>query len=325
MFKHICIFILLIISLPIMAQEKTSKLRVCAVYPHLKDSYWLSINFGMTNQAKLKAINLKVLESGGYNNHDEQWQQIEKCLTFKADAILIGAIYFESVSEQLELINLDTPIFGLVNELSATKLVASTGVSWSQMGFKLGEYLAKKHPKGSKPVTLAWLPGPKSGGGTPQASQGLITALKNSSVELVTTQYGLNEKISQFALINQTLKNYPNIDYLAGNAVMAEMAISEVANLTTPKKPQILSHYFSHGVYRGIRRGKILMANSDQMVNQGKMAINQVVDFLQGRDVKYNQGPEILSLNQNNINNFDVASSLSPSDFKPLYSVGDTH
>ena len=34
------------------------KIKLCAVYPHLKDSYWLSINFGMTEQAKQRSIEL---------------------------------------------------------------------------------------------------------------------------------------------------------------------------------------------------------------------------------------------------------------------------
>ena len=38
--------------------------KVCAVYPHLKDSYWLSINYGMVEQAKKLGITLKVLEIG---------------------------------------------------------------------------------------------------------------------------------------------------------------------------------------------------------------------------------------------------------------------
>ena len=42
--------------------------KVCAVYPHLKDSYWLSINYGMVEQAKKLGITLKVFEAGGYSN-----------------------------------------------------------------------------------------------------------------------------------------------------------------------------------------------------------------------------------------------------------------
>ena len=102
---------------------------------------------------------------------------------------------------------------------------------------------------------------------------------------------------------------------------MAEMAINEVANFPKQQQPKILSHYLSHGVYRGIKRHKILMANSDQMVKQGMMAIDQAIDYLEGNEIKLEQGPVILTIDQSTVGDFDINKSLSPSDFNPQYRV----
>jgi len=303
--------------------NSNDKIKLCAVYPHLKDSYWLSINFGMTEQAKQRSIELKVLEAGGYQNTDEQLRQIEQCIHWQASAILVGSVNFEQLNQKLAQVNLHTPIFALVNEIATTNISGRTGVSWYQMGYKLGKYLVKHHQKNAKstPSQLAWFPGPKSGGGSLQSTKGLKAALANSPIELITIQHGLNEKITQFSLLKNTLKKYNNIDYLAGNAVMAEMAINEVAQLPEAQRPEILSHYLSHGVYRGIKRNKILMANSDQMVLQGKMAINQAVDYLQTGKIKTQQAPKIITIDQGNMKKVNAELSLSPSNFKPIYSV----
>lgn len=307
------------------APDSKIRLRLCAVYPHLKDSYWLSINFGMTERAKQRGISLKVLEAGGYQNSQEQWQQIEQCLEWQADAILVGAVYYDQLSSKLENLNLTVPLFGLVNEVSTSHLTGSTGVSWYQMGHKLGQYLKKKHPQTSTDISrklkLAWFPGPEAGGGSQQATLGLQDALRGSDVEIVTIKYGFNTKMSQFLLLNETLDELQDLDYLAGNAVMAEMAVGELAKQRQGERPQILSHYLSHGVYRGIRRGKILMANSDQMVLQGAMAIDQAVDYLRGGYIIEQQGPKIIILTQATLDKFPTALSLSPSDFKPVYRV----
>ncbi len=299
------------------------KIKLCAVYPHLKDSYWLSINFGMTEQAKQRSIELKVLEAGGYQNTDEQLKQIEQCIHWQAEAILVGSVNFEELNQKRAQVNQHTPIFALVNEIATNNITGRTGVSWYQMGYKLGEYLVIKHQNmpSNKSIKLAWFPGPKSGGGSLQSTKGLQAAIKNSNIEIITIEHGLNEKITQFSLLKNTLKEYSNIDYLAGNAVMAEMAIAEVAQLPKEHQPQILSHYLSHGVYRGIKRHKILMANSDQMVLQGKMAINQAVDYLQTGNVKTKQAPEIITIDQASISKIKAELSLSPSYFKPIYSV----
>jgi len=303
--------------------KATDKVKLCAVYPHLKDSYWLSINFGMTEQAKQRSIELKVLEAGGYQNTDEQLRQIDQCIHWQASAILVGSVNFEQLNHKLAQVNQHTPIFALVNEIATNNITGRTGVSWYQMGYKLGEYLVNHHQQNARATSakLAWFPGPKSGGGSLQSTKGLKAAIANSSIEIITVQHGLNEKITQFSLLKNTLKKYNNIDYLAGNAVMAEMAINEVAQLPKAQQPQILSHYLSHGVYRGIKRDKVLMANSDQMVLQGKMAINQAVDYLKTGKTKVEQSPQIITIDQRNIKKINAKFSLSPSNFKPVYSV----
>lgn len=305
------------------SKQPMKKIKICAVYPHLKDSYWLSINFGMTEQAKQRAIELKVLEAGGYQNTDEQLRQIEQCIHWQASAILIGSVNFEQLNKKLTQVNQHTPVFALVNEISTKNIIGRTGVSWYQMGYRLGEYLVKNHKMkpNKQPAQLAWFPGPKSGGGSSQSTKGLQAALAHSNIDIVTIQHGLNEKITQFSLLKNTLNKYKNIDYLAGNAVMAEMAINEVAQLPTGQQPKILSHYLSHGVYRGLKRKKILMANSDQMVLQGEMAINQAANYLRTGILKVEQAPDIISIDQKNINQLNVELSLSPSHFKPIYWV----
>ncbi len=304
----------------------TDKIKLCAVYPHLKDSYWLSINFGMTEQAKQRSIELKVLEAGGYQNTDEQLRQIEQCIHWQASAILVGSVNFEQLNQKLAQVNQHTPIFSLVNEIATNEISGRIGVSWYQMGYKLGKYLVKHHKKhfNTLPAQLAWFPGPKSGGGSLQSTKGLQAALANSTIEIITIEHGLNEKITQFSLLKDTLQKHQNIDYLAGNAVMAEMAINEVAHLPKAQQPKILSHYLSHGVYRGIKRKKILMANSDQMVLQGKMAINQAVDYLQTGNIDTEQAPKIITIDQANIKMINAKLSLSPSNFKPIYSVNNS-
>ena len=40
--------------------------RICASIPHLKDDYWLAVNFGLVNEAKQLGVALNLYEAGGY-------------------------------------------------------------------------------------------------------------------------------------------------------------------------------------------------------------------------------------------------------------------
>lgn len=46
--------------------------KLCALYPSLKDSYWLSVNYGMLEAARKYGVSLKVLEAGGYRQFSTQ-------------------------------------------------------------------------------------------------------------------------------------------------------------------------------------------------------------------------------------------------------------
>ncbi len=56
------IFCVSLSSLPLSAAPA----KLCALYPHLKDSYWLSVNAGMVEQARARGVMLKTFEAGGY-------------------------------------------------------------------------------------------------------------------------------------------------------------------------------------------------------------------------------------------------------------------
>ena len=46
-------------------RKATKKWRICASYPHLKDSYWLSVNYGMVLEAERLGVALEVVEAAG--------------------------------------------------------------------------------------------------------------------------------------------------------------------------------------------------------------------------------------------------------------------
>ncbi|MGL4829156.1 MAG: TMAO reductase system periplasmic protein TorT, partial [Vibrio sp.] len=179
--------LLLLSALPVSAAEK-----LCALYPHLKDSYWLSVNYGMVEEARKLNINLRVMEAGGYPNHDKQQQQIALCVRWGADAILLGTVAPQLYQNDLAQYSRSVPVFATVNQLLLDEkqqehLKGEVGVDWYWMGFYAGEYLAGKHPKGSGEVNIVVLPGPASSGGTKPVLQGLQDAIRDSDVRITET------------------------------------------------------------------------------------------------------------------------------------------
>ncbi|MGY0218247.1 TMAO reductase system periplasmic protein TorT [Endozoicomonadaceae bacterium StTr2] len=294
--------------------------RLCTLYPHLKDSYWFNLNYGMVDQARKLGINLKVLVADGYIDSYSQQQQLQACIRWQADAILLGSVGFDLVTRDVQSISETVPVFGLVNDLNPEGITGKTGVNWFQMGFTVGQWLAKKHPANSPTVTVAWLSSPPGRGGSSITERGFKAGLKNSSVKIAAREYGDNDKPIKRQLIHKILNEVPDIDYLVGDATMAEVAVNTLRQHDVDS-PRVISTYLTHGVYRGLLRGKIEVSSDDQPVLQGRMAIDQAIRYLEHRLWLQDFGPQILAHQSGPISPDLLKNSLAPPDYRPVYNV----
>ena len=291
--------------------------RLCALYPHLKDSYWLSVNYGMVDQARRLGVGLTVKEAGGYHQTARQAAQIRACAEAGADAIVLGTVSHSGHKTLLKEIGRTIPVLGTVNNMDPDGISAMIGVDWSRMGELSGAFLAARHPKETPPVKAAWFPGANKEGISSTKLTSFRRALNDSAVAIVTERYGDTGKRVQLSLIEDVLAQFRDLDYLVGTGVTAEAAIGALRVRKLTDRTKIVAGYFTHGVYRGIKRGKILASPTDQPVLQGRLSIDQAVRLLEGRPYLKHAGPEILFITRDNVKRFPRSQSLSPAFFKP--------
>jgi protein TorT len=295
--------------------------RLCASYPHLKDSYWLSVNYGMVEEAERLGVALRVVEAGGYPNLERQRRQIEDCVAEGADALIVGTVSYDGLSDLVERLAARMPVVAAVNDIDNRGIAAKSGVSWVDMGYAIGAYFAAMHPKGSAPVRVAWFPGPRGAGWVGFVERGFQAAMAESSAEIVVTKWGDTGTEIQLLLIEEALEGHPDIDYIIGSAVTAEAAVSVLRARGLTGRIGVLADYFTHAVYRGIKRGKIIAAPTDSAVIQGRLAVDQAVRSLQGDLTVPHAGPRITIVDAATIDRFDLESSLAPAWFSPTFVV----
>ncbi|EPA2906888.1 TMAO reductase system periplasmic protein TorT [Escherichia coli] len=287
--------------------------KLCALYPSLKDSYWLSLNYGMQEAARRYGVDLKVLEAGGYSQLATQQAQIDQCKQWGAEAILLGSSTTSFPDLQKQVASL--PVIELVNAIDAPQVKSRVGVPWFQMGYQPGRYLVQwAH---GKPLNVLLMPGPDNAGGSKEMVEGFRAAIAGSPVRIVDIALGDNDIEIQRNLLQEMLERHPEIDVVAGTAIAAEAAMGEGRNLKTPLT--VVSFYLSHQVSRGLKRGRVIMAASDQMVWQGELAVEQAIRQLQGQSVSDNVSPPILVLTPKNADREHIRRSLSPGGFRPVY------
>ncbi len=295
---------------------------LCISFPHMKDAYWLGVDYGVVDEARRLGVAATVVEAGGYTELNTQISQIEDCVSAGADAVIIGAISFDGLNNLVgEIRAKGIPVIDVINGMSSNQLSAKSLVSFGEMGAKAGEFLASRHPAGSGTVKAAWFPGPAGAGWVEAGNAGFADAIEGSAVNLVDTRYGDTGKEVQAKLVEDTLETHPDINYIVGTAVTAEAAVPILRSRGLTDQVKVISYYYTPGVDRGIARGQILAAPTDSTVIQGWIAVDQAVRILEGEDYVKHAGPALYVVTQDNHGEFDPSSTLAPDGFRPVFTV----
>ncbi len=303
-------------------EKASQKWDICISFPHMKDAYWLGVDYGITEEAKRLGVKANVVEAGGYTELNTQISQIEDCVSSGAQAVIIGAISFDGLNNLVgEIRSKDIPVIDVINGMSSDQLSAKSLVSFGEMGAKAGQFLADSHPAGGDPVKVAWFPGPAGAGWVEAGNTGFAGAIEGSSVNLVETKYGDTGKEAQAKLVEDTLEAHPDLNYVVGTAVTAEAAVPILRARGLTDQVKIVSYYYTPGVDQGIKRGQILAAPTDSTVIQGRIAVDQAVRILEGKDHVKHVGPALYVVTQENHADFDPSSTLAPDGFRPVFTI----
>lgn len=291
---------------------------LCVVVPHIKDAYWLGVNFGMVEEARRLRVELRFAEAGGYAQLAAQRAQIATCATDRrVNAVIIGAVSRDVLTPELRRITHHLPVVGTVNAIDSPGISGKVGVDWAEMGRAAGAFLAE-HARGEGPaLPVAWFPGPRT------VSEGVDRAFREavagSRVVIRTTAWGDTGKAIQRNLLQRTLDQYPDVQYVVGNALMAEAAISVLRERNLQDRIGVVSTYFTPAVYRGILRGRIQAAPTDSPVLQGRLSIGLAVDLLEKRPTRRHVGPLVRTLQASNVHTVELADSLPPPLLTPQF------
>ncbi|MDJ0667625.1 MAG: TMAO reductase system periplasmic protein TorT [Desulfobacterales bacterium] len=306
--------------------EKASQpWRIKVFIPHLKDAYWLGVNFGLIDEARRLGVNLTIQEAGGYGQLEVQRQQIEAALSEKPDGLIIGSISLEGLNDLVaQAAEKGIPVIDLINGLSSKQIAARAAVSFKDMGFESGRYLQRLQSELGRPVKVAWFPGPENAGWVQAGDAGFKAAIEGAAIEIVDTLYGDTGSGEQGRLIEDVLDRHAaTLDFIVGTAVTAEAAVKILRTRGLSDKIKIISYYYGPGVHRGIRRGHILAAPSDRPVLQARIATDVIVKILERKDYFRHVAPKVVVVDRTNIRSWDSASTLAPRGFRPIFSVNE--
>jgi protein TorT len=290
------------------------KWKICISFPHLKDDYWLAVNYGVSREARRQSVSIELFEAGGYGNLNKQIQQIQSCAASGVDGIIIAAIDEDGLNPEVEnLKQKGIAVVDLSNGMSSQQTDARSLVSFYQMGHEAGLYLVKQQKQLGKPVSVAWFPGPHGAAWVESGTRGFHDAIKKWPIKVVATRYGDVGRRQQAILLQEVFDSNDQLDFVVGTAPTILAALPLVRRLN--RQTQLISYYMTRGIYSAIKRKQVLAAPTDKAVLQGRLAVDQVIRVLEKKPFNKHVGPIIEVIDQTTIEQTDVEQLLAPNGY----------
>ena len=325
---------------PLKPSQVQDKHHICVSFPHLKDSYWVGVAYGIINEGKRLGQTITLFEAGGYTSLNTQLNQVDDCITNGGEALIIGPISSNGNAKQIEMIrDKGIPVIVLVTGINTT-VDANSLQSFIDMGYTSCKWVVDQEKTNNNTTNIVWFPGPPGAGWSIASDVGCLKAIKGSNIQILETNWGDTGKSIQLQLVQETLQNLasgpePEFKYIVGTGTTIEAAVGALRASKLQSKIKLVSTYYTPGIDIFIKRGLISMAPSDQMISQAKIAVDQAVRLVEGLEMATGGRPEfnntgritehiqqlILIVTPTNFEEFNSSTTLAPKGWSPVFSV----
>jgi periplasmic protein TorT len=302
--------------------EKASKpWNICVLFPHMKDTFWVAVDYGVVEEAKRMGVNMTLYQAGGYENLPKQLSQFDDCMASGADAIIVGAISGAGLSKKFEEAKTKgVPVVGVANPLPPNALPAAIYVDFVAMGEVTGEGLLAQAKPNDK-LNIVTFPGPAGSGWAESFNEGFKKAVaKNPSAKVLAEKFGDSGVAVQLQLIQDALQAYPSMNVIWGTAPTAEAAIGAVAEAGRSDM-KIMSSYENQAMLDALNRGDVLAFATQYPVGEGAVSVDQAVRLIEKKPVMSLAQPLASAVDKTTVPKLQMDLVLAPGSWTPVYSV----
>ena len=113
---------------------------ICVLFPHMKDTFWVAVDYGVVEEAKRMGVNMTLYQAGGYENLPKQLSQFDDCMAGNFDAIIVGPISEAGLDKKFaEGVKAGKVIISTVNPVSKSTVTSKMTVDFTTMGVQTGD------------------------------------------------------------------------------------------------------------------------------------------------------------------------------------------
>lgn len=286
--------------------------------PDLSSSFWVSMTYGVEDEARKLGVTLVKLNAGGDANVSTQISQIQDLTERKVDAMVVGATNGEAVRSVVEhAIGTGIPVVGLSSLPASNKLAATVGANHYEMGRLQAQCLGDA--MGGK-GEVAMISQQQGQSWADRRRQGFLDTLKASypNIKVVAESRNAVTRNDAINLVDNWLQRFPDLGGIY-NAVddSAAGALIAVKGAQRRGRVKISASNLSQTAQQMIKSGDLVCTSAQQIVTQGREALRQAVAAAGHRPVQRDiQAPSIMISSQN-LTTVDLSLLSAPASYRP--------
>ncbi|WP_081768861.1 TMAO reductase system periplasmic protein TorT [Herbaspirillum sp. RV1423] len=306
---------------PLPTGKITKRWKLCVLFPHLKDPYWMAGDYGIVQEVLRDNLNMQLFHAEGYEHLDQQLAQMSDCIDQRYDAIILGAIHSDKVAPLVrKAVEKGIPVIDFVNGVNEPQVSAHALVSFYDLAFQTAQYIVKRFDKDQPKI--GFFPGLPGSNWSDDAVRGFNDGLKGSNARIVVTTRVDTGLSRQLAAINDALKAYPDMNFIVGVDIAAQAAATAVRTAHKSDSIKILAFDMIPGVHQDIMNGVSEASPADFPVMQARMAVDMAVRLLEKQTLPAKKaGPVPQMFTKESAAKFSWNTMFAPRDFKEVYTV----
>ena len=270
------------------APKPARKYVIGVTFPHFKDPYWVAEASGVDKEAKRLGVEVRINAASGYGDTAGQLKQVDTYLTQNVDGLILGAVDSKGMAPAADRAWREGVPVVYANALADSKKSIGVYTDDALAGVKQADFIASKDPK-AKVIAMCGPPGvvwPK------KRCDAFVSELKKNApgAKVLAMKYHDMDRAKIADVAGNTLEAFPNAKWVYNSTDLQAKGVIDAlrARGEKPGDMKITNLTIGEELYNYMKQGWITYALSERAVTQGRLAVDQMVNVLNGKKVPAN-------------------------------------
>jgi ribose transport system substrate-binding protein len=286
--------------------------------PDSSESFWISMDYGVQQEAKKLGIKVITASAGGDANANQQISQLQDLTQRGVKALIIGATDGTAVAPVVnQAAAQNIPVVGASSPPNSKKLAAVVVTDNNGMGKIEAQCLGQA--MGGK-GTVAMLVGPAGQVWADLRAKGFTSTLKQQfpGIKVVASTRLADNRNAALTITQDWIQRFPNLggvyavtDDTGAGAVDALQSVHKAGTV------KVAASNFSPAAQQLLNQGLFACTAAQQIVTQGEQAVLQAYNAVKHNPVESTVVTPVVKLTKANVGQTSFEKLQAPAGFKP--------